>query len=197
MDKILICSEDTSNKFWGYKNEALPLGGFKVTCSWGRVGTAGQSKVFTFPNQWDADSFVLDKMEEKMAKGYTETTKEQLDLQITVAQTIGVGNKIDKLIFVKREVNKLVALDPKKLHDPGIEPMVYAKILGRRVKEDYGTAVPTREFLLGLKDAKVIRTTTEWPSGTPEIQSELPVEINDEYKQMSDAVGSCIGKLLL
>lgn len=201
MDKIFICTEDTSNKFWGYK-----VNGMTVTCKWGRLGTAGQSKDFNFKNQYDLDEFIEDKTEEKINKGYEEKSPEQLELETTVAQTIGVGHKIEKIAFAKvtgTNKKKINILDPKRdkklLHDPNMQPMVYAVISGRRKdKEDYD--IPTREFLLSLNDAKVVKTdfADRWNDDDPiTIESELPVEINDEAQTMAKAVGACIGKLLL
>lgn len=202
MDKIFICTEDTSNKFWGYK-----VNGLTVTCKWGRLGTAGQQKDFKFKDQYDLDEFVEDKTEEKVNKGYVEKSPEQLELETVVAQTIGVGNKIEKIAFAKvtgtGAKKKISILDPKRdrklLHDPNMQPMVFAVISGRRKdKESYD--IPTREFLLSLNEAKIIKTDFEdrWNDEDPiTVESELPVEINDEAQAMAKAVGACIGKLLL
>lgn len=202
MDKIFICKDDTSNKFWGYK-----INGMTVTCKWGRLGTAGQSKDFSFKTQYDLNEFVNDKTEEKTNKGYDEMSPEQLELETTVAQTIGVGNKIEKISFAQLvgtgPKKKISLLDPKRdrklLHDPSMQPMVYAVISGRRKdKESY--EIPIREFLLSMNDAKVIKTNYGghiYENDKITIESELPVEINDEAQVMAKAVGACIGKLLL
>lgn len=213
MDKIFICAEGSSNKFWGYK-----VKGLTVTCKWGRLGTAGQQKDFKFDDQYDLDTFIADKSDEKVGKGYVEKSPEQLELETAVAKTIGVGSRIDKLAFVQLsesrrnngKVNKhITILDPKKdrkiLHDPNIQPLVYARVLGRRKDKEDDYSMPVREFLLSLKEAKIIKTgscsqVTEWSADQREvldIESELPVEVSDEAHQMSQAVGECIGKLLL
>ena len=197
MDKIFICTEDTSNKFWGYKVNSLV-----VTCKWGRLGTAGQTKDFPFASQSKLDKFIESKTEEKLNKGYEERSPEKLELETVVAQAIGVGNKIERIAFVQANKKKLKILDPKRdrktLHDPTMQPMVYAMISGRRGKDS--DEIPQREFLLGLNEAKVIKTSSNhwnWEEHDLLIESELPVEISDEAQAMAQAVGSCIGKLLL
>lgn len=210
MDKIFICAEGTSNKFWGYK-----VSGLTVTCKWGRLGTAGQLKNFSFDSQYDLDKFIGDKTNEKLDKGYEEKSPEQLELETVVAQTIGVGNKLERIHFVQVKGKKMTILDPKKdkkiLHDPNMQPLVYALISGRRKDKDDWDSAPSREFLLSLNDAKIIKTDVGVNnihfSGaflsagdrreTLVIESELPVDVNDEAQAMSQAVGQCIGKLLL
>jgi predicted DNA-binding WGR domain protein len=212
MDKIFICKDATSNKFWGYK-----IKGLTVTCKWGRLGTAGQQKDFKFDAQCELDKYVEDKTDEKIGKGYEEHSPEQLELETVVAQTIGVGNKIEKIAFVQLTEAKrpngvrkyITVLDPKKdrkiLHDPNIQPLVYALISGRRKDKEDDYSAPSREFLLSLNDAKIIKTgsmssTADFSNDYREclvVESELPVEINDEAQEMSKAVGACIGKLLL
>src|SRR5882672_249694 len=135
MDKIYICNDGTSNKFWGYK-----VKGLVVTCKWGRLGTTGQQKDFPFSDQWDLDKFIADKTDEKLDKGYEEKSPEQLELETTVAKTIGVGNKLERIHFVQVKNKKITILDPKKdkkiLHDPSIQPLVYALVSGRRKDKD-------------------------------------------------------------
>lgn len=209
MDKIFICTEDTSNKFWGYK-----VNGLTVTCKWGRLGTAGQSKDFKFKNQMDLDEFVEDKTEEKLGKGYDERSPEQLELETAVAQTIGVGNKVERIHFVQlhesRGRKSITILDPKRdrkiLHDPNIQPMVYAQISGRRKDKD-SYEIPVKEFLLTLNEAKVVKTgststVADWSGKYDDhevriVESELPASIDDGIDAMAKAVGACIGKLLL
>ena len=207
MDKIFICTEDTSNKFWGYK-----VNGLTVTCKWGRLGTAGQQKDFSFKSQYDLDEFIEDKTEEKVNKGYEEKSPEQLDLETTVAKTIGVGNKIESIHFVQLNERgnrkSITILDPKKdrkiLHDPNMKPMVWAMLSGRRKDKD-SYEVPVREFLLSLDEAKIVKTgsTSSIADFSVDyrdvrtIESELPVDINDDAQAMAKAVGECIGKLLL
>lgn len=198
MDKIFICTDGTSNKFWGYK-----IKGMTVTCKWGRLGTAGQSKDFSFKDQYDLDEFIEDKTEEKLNKGYEERSPEQLELETTVAQTIGVGNKVEEIAFALRTKNTIKLLDAKRdrkqLHDPTLQPLVYARVSGRRKDKD-SYEVPITEFLLSLNEAKVISTDRGDYSGLTEkltIQSELPAEITDETKALAQAAGACIGKLLL
>ena len=52
-------------KFW-----EVEVHGSQVFCVWGRIGTAGQSKVFDFISYNEAFSYASKKVSQKLAKGY-------------------------------------------------------------------------------------------------------------------------------
>ena len=60
-------SEGTSNKFW-----QISRNGNDVTVCFGRMGTKGQAKTNTFPDEAAAASHVEKLILEKTAKGYRE-----------------------------------------------------------------------------------------------------------------------------
>jgi DNA ligase-1 len=57
----------TSRKFWEVRHS-----GNEVTVRYGRIGSAGQSKVKTFPDENDAAKFAKKMIEEKTGEGYIE-----------------------------------------------------------------------------------------------------------------------------
>jgi uncharacterized protein (TIGR02996 family) len=59
--------EGTSNKFW-----ELDLDGSAYTLRWGRIGSSGQEKSFTFPSTLKAKSEADKLIAEKKKKGYEE-----------------------------------------------------------------------------------------------------------------------------
>jgi DNA ligase-1 len=60
-------SDGTSNKFW-----EVEVRGSAMTVSYGRIGTAGQSKTKTFPSPDAAAREAAKSMDEKTGKGYRE-----------------------------------------------------------------------------------------------------------------------------
>ncbi len=62
-------SDAKSHKFWN-----IDLQGEKVTVTYGRIGTAGQTQTKTFNNAGAAQKEHDKLVKEKLAKGYTETT---------------------------------------------------------------------------------------------------------------------------
>jgi predicted DNA-binding WGR domain protein len=61
-------SEGTSNKFW-----EVSVSGCNLTVSFGKLGTAGQTKTKTFPSEDAAERERDALIEEKTGKGYRET----------------------------------------------------------------------------------------------------------------------------
>lgn len=59
--------EGTSSKFW-----EIDLTGAKYTVRWGRIGTSGQEKPFSFPNPAKAQAEADKLVAEKKKKGYVE-----------------------------------------------------------------------------------------------------------------------------
>jgi DNA ligase-1 len=62
-------TDDKSNKFW-----EVSRSGPNMTTHWGRIGTAGQSKTKTFPDDATAAKQVAKLIEEKTGEGYVEKT---------------------------------------------------------------------------------------------------------------------------
>jgi len=60
------------SKFWHGKLVHLATGGAVVMCQWGRLGTTGQSKDFTFSSPRKAREFLDAKCLEKLGRGYEE-----------------------------------------------------------------------------------------------------------------------------
>jgi predicted DNA-binding WGR domain protein len=67
MAQRLVCTEGGSNKFWEGK-----VSGTTLTVRFGKVGTAGQTKVKTFLSAADAEKELAKLRKEKLGKGYVE-----------------------------------------------------------------------------------------------------------------------------
>jgi DNA ligase-1 len=61
------CLEDGASKFW-----EISMNGPDVSTTWGKIGTAGQTKTKTFANEAKAKKEYDKLVEEKTAKGYSE-----------------------------------------------------------------------------------------------------------------------------
>ena len=66
----LIDPENNHRKFCQIKVAAVSP--HEATCSWGRIGTAGQAKTFTFSDPVRCLSFQRRKIAEKLSEGYVE-----------------------------------------------------------------------------------------------------------------------------
>jgi predicted DNA-binding WGR domain protein len=62
---VLIDPTVNAKKFW-----TVAVFGSTVTCTWGRIGTGGQSKNFPFGSTWAAKAYADKKRWEKLDKGY-------------------------------------------------------------------------------------------------------------------------------
>lgn len=62
--------EGKSSKFW-----EIVRAGNDVTVHFGRIGTAGQTKTKTFPDETAAQAHADKLIEEKVGKGYAEVGK--------------------------------------------------------------------------------------------------------------------------
>ena len=125
MDKIFICSEQQHNKFWGYK-----IAGNNVVCKWGRVGSTEKEKSFSFPSRYSLDSYLDSKIAEKEKKGYKEVSKEKLKEESEISQSLGIQNKIKKLLFVSKKGSSLTQIND---YDPN--QYVYVEILNSWKKD--------------------------------------------------------------
>ena len=61
--------EGKSSKFW-----QIEVSGTELTTTWGRIGTAGQSKTKSFADAAKATAEAAKLIAEKTGKGYSETS---------------------------------------------------------------------------------------------------------------------------
>lgn len=123
----LINDKGKHNKFWTYTiNDAT----HEVIINWGRLGTKGQSKIYKFYSNWDAQRFADQKAHAKQRKGYTQFDEEAFKLRHLQSELVGAGCKIQELSFVK-EINSgsyEAITDGSALADPDYIPIVYCSI---------------------------------------------------------------------
>ncbi len=108
-----INKQDSSNKFWKYTF----LNGNSVKVEWGRIGLPGQSQVKDFGSDWERQRFVQKMVDEKLRKGYEESSEQGLQAEVKTAQTLGHKNKIRRMEWVDlkgRALQILNAYDPKR-----------------------------------------------------------------------------------
>lgn len=192
-EKIYICKEDTSNKYWGYDKAA---NSHTVNCWWGRLGTDGTITPKSFTNSWKLDSWLASKLSEQFGKGYKEVTSEEFELQMSIARELGVGSKIEEMKLVSGEGDVLRTVTPKELHQPGIKPLVYARVVGRRSAGD--DTIPVTTFLFDVNAA--YRIKAEWTSRNQNaltVVNKDKIEPGDDCEKLASAVGAVIGKVLL
>jgi predicted DNA-binding WGR domain protein len=192
-DKMYVCKEDTSNKYWGY---AKAVNTHSVDCWWGRLGTDGTITPKSFPDSWKLDRFIESKTNEKMNDSYKEVTPEEFELQMSIARELGVGSKIEEMRLVGGDGDVLKTLTTKELHQPGVKPKVYAKVVGRRSAGD--DTIPVTEFLFDVNASYRIKCKYR-SMHQPDIilvNKDL-IEAGDDYEKLASAVGSVIGKVLL
>jgi predicted DNA-binding WGR domain protein len=87
---VLQHTEDGHFKFYRVEVEETVTTGqinYMVTCTWGKIGTAGSASNTIYLNQKDALKFADGKIGEKLGKGYKELT-DQAVYPDTVEQVI-------------------------------------------------------------------------------------------------------------
>lgn len=65
LETSLVYQQGGSNKFW-----KASVHGKTVTSHWGKIGTEGQTKDFSFPTELEAQAYFNKKVTEKLVKGY-------------------------------------------------------------------------------------------------------------------------------
>lgn len=204
--KIYICQEDSSNKFWRYEET-----GTSVKIQWGRLGLKGQEQVKDFHSTYQMQDFLEKKVSEKINGGYKEVTPEEYEVLASMAETIGTGCKIDEMVFVRwwksttNQLGKLEHLSIKELHKPDVEPLVYARVVGRRRPNE--EEPPVIELLIDTDGAYAITTAYKNTYGRHQTIGkgtyDLPlcavedVKPGHDYEKLVAAVGQCITKMLL
>ena len=193
MDKILICKEGSSNKFWGYKKDP---NNYDVEVRWGRIGLEGQKQIKNFHTSWKRDDFIDKKTGEKIDERYKEVTIDEFNLETSIAKTLGVGSKVDEMCFVKEDGCYISEVKGAELYKPGTNPKVFAKIVGRR--ESGHDEPPTTYFLFDVNCAYRILPQGYAPVPTRMcITDKIAVQPNDECASLAKAVGEVIGTILL
>lgn len=120
MEKIYICSEKTSNKYWKYNLTQL-----SVYCEWGRIGAPPQGDVTkNFYSMGELNKWLGSKIREKEKKGYKEVTEEKLEKQNSIATKLGFRNKISRMEWVRKINNKLIKTAN---YDP--DELIYVEVL--------------------------------------------------------------------
>jgi predicted DNA-binding WGR domain protein len=98
--------------------------------SWGRIGGKSDSQVKTFSNPSSLHAFIDDKVSEKLRKGYREASETELKKEAQTAQSLGIENKIKRLLWVDLKGKTLALLsnyDPSKY--------IYVEVLNSWSKE--------------------------------------------------------------
>jgi predicted DNA-binding WGR domain protein len=122
---IFINRENQSNKYWKYE-----VSGLNVHVSWGRIGGTSESQVKTFSSHGGMHDFISTKVSEKLRKGYREASENELHKEVQTAKSLGIENKIQRLLWVElsgRTLRLLNAYDPAKY--------VYVEVLNSWSKE--------------------------------------------------------------
>jgi predicted DNA-binding WGR domain protein len=196
---IFVCQDESSNKFWDYE-----VNGNDAIIKWGRLGLVGQVQVKSFSVKFDRDDFIDKKVREKISGGYKEITPEKYAILVLIAQTIGVGAKVDEIYFATKSGCYISEVSQKDLHKPGTKPLVYARIVGRRKSKDENA--PVSEFLLDVDKAYRIKTAghvrlmplaTVEHHATRQLTEEIQIKPGDDCEKMATMVGEIIGKVLL
>lgn len=95
--QIFINDEGNHNKFWIADASAgarTSGNGLDVEISWGRLGTKGRSKIYSFKNEYDRALFLDQKIREKERKNYREVDWEHYcNLKLT-AEMVGTTYKL-------------------------------------------------------------------------------------------------------
>ncbi len=122
---IYINREDQHNKYWQYRVEGL-----SVHVSWGRIGGNSDSQVKTFSNPASLHAFVDGKVSEKLRKGYREASETELKKEAQTAKSLGIENKIKRLLWVDLKSKTLALLNN---YDPS--KYIYVEVLNSWSKE--------------------------------------------------------------
>lgn len=126
----LVMCEGEHNKTWSYEILQEANGQHTVRCKWGRLGTNGQQKDFSFNSLYSAEDFARGKTAEKTAKGYHWVADEVLELLTVRAKILGTNYKCTDLNFVLPiGPNKYRIMEAEKLADPSLSPKVWCVIL--------------------------------------------------------------------
>ena len=193
MDKIFICREETSNKFWGYK---LDQNTNDVEVRWGRLGLEGQKQIKAFPSKWKRDDFIEKKTREKLDGLYKEVTIDEYNLQLEIAKDLGVGSKVQEMCFVVEDGCYISEVKGANLYLPGVKPKVYAKIIGRR--EAGNENAPVTHLLFDVDRAyRIIPDGTHPVLARMCVTSKEVIQPSDECASLATAVGGVIGAILM
>src|SRR5260370_40247926 len=122
---IYINREDQHNKYWQYRVEGL-----RVHVSWGRIGGKSDSQMKTFSSPGSLHAFIDDKVSEKLRKGYREASETELKKEAQTAKSLGIENKIKRLLWVDLKGKTLPLLSN---YDPS--EYIYVELLNSWRKE--------------------------------------------------------------
>lgn len=111
-------------KFWSYSINQ----DHTVVCTWGRLGTKGQSKTYTHHSRWDAEEYASGKLSEKFRKGYKEVDQESWELEHLRGEIVGAGAKIKNLGFVKEEGPHWIFVGAEEMYNPKYVPQVFCEL---------------------------------------------------------------------
>jgi len=130
---------DNSNKFWKARRV-----GTDVEKEWGRIGGNISTQTKNFRSENEADRYIENEARKKINKGYEETTSEDLDDEVEVAQALGTRWKIDRIEFIGEEWGKKKKLSFSDNYNP--QYGVYVEMLQSWTMEK-------RYFLVNKADA--------------------------------------------
>ena len=182
MKKIFICKEGTSNKFWWYESNDTT---FTVACQYGRLGEEGKPHIEPNSSKWQMDDFIEKKTREKVQKKhYKEVSQEEYNAEVAVALTIGTGSKLDELKFVEVVDTEIREISQARMHDPSAKPVVYARLVDKKVAHAASNAV--HHYIFGVEDAFEVQVSGR------RIVSQTPTS-----GPMADAIADVIGKRLI
>jgi len=132
---------DKHNKFWTYD-----ITGSSFTATYGRIGTPGTSKSKPFHSQYSAESHALDKIHEKIRKGYKKVSEEEYKMLEICAQAIGATNKVEHMGLVIDKGTELFEITPEAAFDPSIQPSI---LIVFRLRDKHGATDPFHMLLNG------------------------------------------------
>lgn len=114
------------NKFW---IATISDDGLIVHTKWGRVGTSGQSKDYSFPSKREAERFLDSKVYDKMrGGGYTVIQEPQFKRLQATAAVIGSKNKVTDVQWVEiMSGNKCKEIPEQRLGSPECLPGIRVK----------------------------------------------------------------------
>lgn len=138
-EKIVICQEGPSNKFWAaHYDEATKT----VHIRWGRIGQSGQTQEKSFESEYAAANFIDTKYREKARKNYKKIDKTQFDKLCIEAAIIGTANKCEQMRWVEiKDIDKLKFVDctEARLQDPQCVPGIVITAKTKKVYDGQTT----------------------------------------------------------
>lgn len=189
-DKTLICKADQHNKYWSYE-----INGLTVLVKWGRIGGQQESQTKTFPDTYERDKFIAQKMREKVKKGYQEVDQTTMEKEVEVAKILGHQYKVARIEYVDKKGDQLRVINQ---YDPN--KGIYAEVLNswsKDVTRLYLTKTESYEIVgfAELKGSRVlafdqlVSPDRSFVKGVREYLKRLAVKVAEVVTQKFAALG--------